>query len=96
MREEVLKLAKQAKLKLTDEEIERFVSEIEKLNNEYKILENVDTDNVKPLFSTLEDKVVNRFLEDEVINTQDEIRENILDRDKMLDDFYQVPNKEGN
>lgn len=96
MREEVLKLAKQAKLKLTDEEIERFVSEIEKLNNEYKILENVDTDNVKPLFSTLEDKVINRFLEDEVINTQDEIRENILDRDKMLDDFYQVPNKEGN
>lgn len=94
--EEVLELAEQSKLKLTDEEIEVIKKEIDSLNSNYEVLESVDTEGIEPLFSVLEDKVSNRFLKDEVKNISEVERQKIFDRDKMLDDFYQVQNKEGN
>ncbi len=95
-REEILKLAEDSMLELSEEEITRFQEDFKTMKEKYDILEEFDTEGFEPLFSTLENKVINRFSKDEVSKIDEDIREQMLDREKMVDDFYQVPNKEGN
>lgn len=90
MKEKILELAEQAKIKLTEEEIEKLEEELKNLESKYEVLNKIDIEGVDPLFSVLENEVSNRFLIDEENNLTKEKREKIFDRDKMLDDFYQV------
>ena len=95
-KEEIIKLAEQNKIKLSEEEIKIINNEMNILLEKSKVLEDINTDNIEPIFSPLENIVVNRFGSDEVLITDKEDLELIYNRDRMIEDFYQVPNKEGN
>lgn len=49
-RDQVLKLAHLSRLKLTDEEIDRFVNELSEILNYVEILNNADTEGVEPTY----------------------------------------------
>ena len=63
-REEVLKVAKLAKLEFTDEEIEKYQQELNEILNYMDMLNELDTENIKPLSQINDD--VNNLREDEV------------------------------
>lgn len=95
-REEIIKLAKEVRFELSEDEINKFQEDFRFFQDQYDILEKFDTEGFEPLFSVLENKIVNRFNKDEVVNFDEEGHNLMLDRNKMVEDFYQVPNKEGN
>ena len=60
---EVRKIAKLAKLELTDNEVEKFQHQLSEILDYVNMLQNVDTTNVEPTFhTTIGD--TNRFNED--------------------------------
>jgi aspartyl-tRNA(Asn)/glutamyl-tRNA(Gln) amidotransferase subunit C len=59
-REDVLKLARLARLKLSDEEIERFQSEISAILGYVEQLQNVDLEGVEPTYQVTGLKDVTR------------------------------------
>lgn len=63
-REEVLKVAKLAKLEFTNEEIEKYQQELNEILNYIDMLNELDTDEIKPLSQINDD--VNNLREDEV------------------------------
>ena len=81
--QDVLKVAKLARLELAVEEVELYTSQLEKILGYVEELEKVDTTNVPPTTRAVE--VVNVVREDSVVKTQ--IREELLE---------QAPNREGN
>ena len=81
---------------LTDDEILKLENEFNSIIKKCDELEKIDTEGVKPAFSVLEDININKFNDDKVINSSDEFKNKIFDKNKMVDGFYQVPNKEGN
>ena len=93
-KEEIIELAEQNKFKLSDIELEQIENKINSILKEYEKLEEVDTEGIKPIFSPLENLVLNRFGKDEVIENLE--YKKMYDENKMVDDFYQVPDKEGN
>ena len=95
-REEILKLAEEARFELSEDEINKFQEDFKFIQEQHDILEKFDTEGFEPLFSVLENKIVNRFNKDEVVSFDEEGHILMLDRNKMVEDFYQVPNKEGN
>lgn len=72
-REDVLKLAKLAKLKLTDEEVESFTKEISEILNYVEQLQAVDIDSLEPTYQVT--GLTNATRPDEVkdygVSTQD-------------------------
>lgn len=95
-RKEILKLAKESRFELSEDEINKFQEEFKFIKKQYDVLEQFDTEGFEPLFSILEDEVENRFNKDEVVSFDKEGKSHILDKNKMVEDYYQVPNKEGN
>lgn len=93
-REEIIELAEQCKFRLSEEEIKILETNINNKIKGYEKLTQIETENVEPMFSPLDDIVVNRFGSDE--NIFNEEYKKMYTTDKMVDDFYQVPNKEGN
>ena len=81
--QDVLKVAKLARLELAVEEVELYTSQLEKILGYIEELEKVETTNVPPTTRAVE--VVNVVREDFVVKTQ--IREELLE---------QAPNREGN
>jgi len=81
--QDVLKVAKLARLELAVEEVELYTSQLEKILGYVEELEKVETTNVTPTTRAVE--VVNVVREDSVVKTQ--IREELLE---------QAPNREGN
>ena len=81
--QDVLKVAKLARLELGVEEVELYTSQLEKILGYIEELEKVETTNVPPTTRAVE--VVNVVREDFVVKTQ--IREELLE---------QAPNREGN
>lgn len=63
-REEVLKVAKLAKLEFTNEEIEKYQQELNEILNYIDMLDELDTENIKPLSQINND--ANNLKEDEV------------------------------
>lgn len=63
-REEVLKVAKLAKLEFTNEEIEKYQQELNEILNYIDMLNELDTENIKPLSQINND--TNNLKEDEV------------------------------
>ena len=87
-REEVAKVAILARLKLTDDEVDVFTSQMGKILEYVDILNDVDTEDVEPMAHAVELSNVFRA---------DEVRES-LDRDEALDNapktdgqFFLVP-----
>jgi aspartyl-tRNA(Asn)/glutamyl-tRNA(Gln) amidotransferase subunit C len=87
-REEVLHIAKLAKLELTEEEVELFQEQLGKILEYFRKLEEVDTDNVEPLKHVIATE--NVFREDE---PQDSIspEEALRNAPKRRDDYFEVP-----
>ena len=63
-REEVLKVAKLAKLEFTNEEIEKYQQELNEILNYIDMLDELDTENIRPLSQINND--TNNLKEDEV------------------------------
>ena len=87
-RDEVSKVAKLAKLKLNEEQIDNHANQIEKILDYINQLEKIDTKNVPCTTRAIE--VINNFRSD--------IKENYKNRDDILnlapsreDDFFRVP-----
>ena len=87
-REEVSKVALLAKLKLSEEQIDNHVAQIEKILDYINQLEKIDTTNVPCTTRAIE--VVNNFRSDfiEKYNNRDEILDLAPSRE---DDYFKVP-----
>ncbi len=82
-REDVLKLARLSRLKLTDAETSEFQKEISEILAYVEMLDKVDTKGLKPTYQTTGLKNVSR--RDEIVDygpNQDELLKNVPDRDK--------------
>jgi aspartyl-tRNA(Asn)/glutamyl-tRNA(Gln) amidotransferase subunit C len=87
-REEVLHIAKLAKLKLTEEEVELFQEQLGKILEYFKKLEGVDTENVEPLKHVVATE--NVFREDEPWDSISP-EEALKNAPKRRDDYFEVP-----
>tara|TARA_Y100001978_G_C23689223_1_gene433730 strand:+ start:1970 stop:2263 length:294 start_codon:yes stop_codon:yes gene_type:complete len=87
-KDQVSKVAKLARLKLNDEEIDNHAIQIEKILDYINQLEKIDTENVQCTTRAIE--VINVFRNDEKkqFNNRDEILNLAPARE---DDFYKVP-----
>lgn len=87
-KEEVLHIAKLAKLKLSEEELEMFQEQLGKILEYFKKLEELNTENVEPMKHVIETKNVLR---------EDELKEPISQEEalknapKSKDGFFEVP-----
>lgn len=77
-KEEVEKIAKLSKIKLTAEETDNYLEELSKIIAFFKILENIETKGIAPLVST-------SFLED--VCYSDKIRANNHRRELLIKRF---------
>ena len=83
-REDVLKLAKLAKLSLSNEEVDNFTKEISEILNYVELLQSVDTDNLEPTYQVTGLTNVTRI---------DEVQEYQAKPDDLLKN---LPGREGN
>ena len=87
-REEVSKVAKLAKLKLSEEQIKNHSIQIEKILDYINQLEKIDTTNVPCTTRAIE--VINNFRSDSIQKYKN--RDDILDlAPSREDDFFKVP-----
>lgn len=75
--EDIKKLARLARIDCSEEEMQRFRGELEKILNYVESLNEIDTKGVKPCNCVLD--IANAFREDEII------AEKVLDRKTFLD-----------
>ncbi len=86
--EDVLKVAKLARLELPEEEVELYTSQLEKILGYFEQLEQIETTDIEPTTRAVE--VVNVVREDSVIEAN--IREDLLNEAPQREgDFYRVP-----
>jgi aspartyl-tRNA(Asn)/glutamyl-tRNA(Gln) amidotransferase subunit C len=81
--EEILKLAKLARLKLSDAELERYKSELDEILGYVEMLSSVDTDNLEPTNQVT--GLVNVF-------RADDVKEYVAKPDELL---KQTPDHDG-
>lgn len=87
-KEEVLKVAKLAKLEFTNEEIEKYQQELNEILNYMSMLDELDTENIKPLSQVNND--INNLRDDEVkpsLSVEDALR----NAPEAIDDTVVVP-----
>jgi aspartyl-tRNA(Asn)/glutamyl-tRNA(Gln) amidotransferase subunit C len=87
-RKTVEHVAKLSRIKLTDEEIEKFSKEISDVLNSFSLLKEVDTKDVRPSFQPTEIKNVTREDAPEECLTQDEA---LLNTEQKEDKFFKGP-----
>ncbi len=75
-KEDIKQIARIAKLRLSEEELDKMEKKLNQSLASIKVLEEVDTNDVEPLYHVLEDREI--FREDEVIES------NLLTRDEAL------------
>ena len=87
-RNHILKLASLANLTLSEEEIDDYISDTNKILKLFEEIKDIDTTGVEPLANVLE----------EFSEPREDIPENIIDRDTALENapdtdgvFFQVP-----
>ena len=86
--EDVLKVAKLARLDLAEDEVELYTNQLEKILGYFEQLEEVDTSNVLPTTRAVE--VVNVVRDDTVFSTN--VREELLDQGPQREgNFFRVP-----
>ncbi len=69
-KEEILHIAKLAKLNLTDDEVEKFRVQLSPVLDYFEKLKEVDTDNIEPTFHPISN-LKNRFQEEGMDNALD-------------------------
>lgn len=82
-KEDVLKLARLSRLKLTNSEVTEFQKEISEILGYVEMLDKVDTKGLKPTYQTTGLKNVTR--KDEIIDygpSQEDLLKNVPSRDK--------------
>ena len=85
---DVRKVAKLARLELSEEEVEPYTSLLEKILGYFEQLEEVETSDVPPTTRAVE--VINVVRDDAVISTT--VREELLDQAPLREgDFFRVP-----
>jgi len=80
--EDVLKLARLSRLKLSDDEVDTFKKEINEILSYVDMLKEADTKDLKPTYQVT--GLENKMRKDEVKDygvTQDELLENLPDKD---------------
>ncbi|GIW22174.1 MAG: aspartyl/glutamyl-tRNA(Asn/Gln) amidotransferase subunit C [Candidatus Sericytochromatia bacterium] len=87
-KEEVLKIAKLSKLTLSDEEIEKYSSQIGDILNYVELLNQLDTSNVEPTTRII--PVNNVFREDEIKEGLS-IEKVLLNAPDKKDNMFKVP-----
>lgn len=87
-KEEVLHIAKLAKLKLSEEELEMFQEQLGKILEYFKKLEGLNTENVEPMKHVIETKNVLREDEPKEPISQEEALKNAP---KSKEGFFEVP-----
>lgn len=87
-REEILKLARLARLNLSDEEVSKFQSEITDILNYVEILDNADTNNLEPTYQVT--GLVNSFREDSIINYGTDKKELLKNVPKKNGEYIEV------
>ena len=87
-REEVLHIAKLAKLHLSEEEIKKYQEQLGRILEYFKKLEELDTSNVKPLKHVLDVHNVFRADEPQASVSPEEALKNAP---KRRDNFFEVP-----
>lgn len=85
---EVIRIAELAKLKLTEEEIIKFQIELSKILEYVEQLKEIDTKEVKPLSHPI--SRVNIFREDKVTKSID-IEEALSNAPERTEEFFKVP-----
>lgn len=83
-REEVLKLAQLARLRLSDEEVEQYTKELSTIIDYFELLDKADIKGLEPTSQVT--GLVNQFREDEIVVNQAASPDELLKR---------VPNTEG-
>ena len=83
-KEDVLKISKLSKLSFTDEEIEHFRTDLNKILDHMEELNQLDTSNVEPLFNVSDLKDVLRKDEVKLGQSKKEFLENAPDKDENL------------
>lgn len=87
-RNEVIRIAELAKLKLTEEEIIKFQIELSKILEYVEQLKEIDTKEVKPLSHPI--SRVNIFREDKVTKSIDR-EEALSNAPERTEEFFKVP-----
>ncbi len=87
-REDVLRIARLAKLKLTDDEVERYREQLGRILEHFKKLEELDTSDVEPMAHGLEVANVLRADEPRPSVPQEEALKNAPAR---RDGYFEVP-----
>ncbi len=86
--QDVLNVAKLARLELEEKEVDLYTNQLEQILGYVAQLEKIDTTNVEPTTRAVE--VVNILREDSVQSTT--VREDLLDQAPQREgDFYRVP-----
>ena len=81
-REIVKKVSELAKLKLSEEEIEKFTKELEEIEKAFSKIQEVDTENIEPAFHPIEIKNVWREDVPEQSFSQEEALSNTEHKEK--------------
>ncbi len=87
-REDVLRIARLAKLKLTDDEVERYRAQLGRILEHFKKLEELDTSDVEPMAHGLDVANVLRADEPRPSVPQEEALQNAPAR---RDGYFEVP-----
>ena len=87
-KEKILDLAKQIYMDLGTEEVEKLVVDIEKEVAKAKVIDEVNTDNIKPDISVLNRS--NSFRKDEVIEYKDK-KGLLANASEVEDDMFVLP-----
>jgi len=86
--DDVLKVAQLARLKIPQDELEMYTSQLEKILGYFEQLEKVDTSDISPTTRAVE--VLNVVRDDNVISTN--VRDELLDQaPKREGNFFRVP-----
>jgi len=97
-RDHILKLADLAKINLSEDELDSYISDINKIVNLVSEIDSIDTEGVEPLSNVLDERSHTREDVPKIAVDRDEALENAPDSDGV---YYQVPptikhNKEKN
>ena len=87
-KELILKVAKNARLKLTGNEIEEFLPQLKDILDNFEKIKNVDTKNVKEIFHPIEIK--NNFRED-IVEKRLTQEEALLNTKHKKDGYFKGP-----
>lgn len=87
-REDVLHIAKLAKLKLTEEEVELFQEQLGRILDYFKQLEKLDTENVVPMKHILD---VHNVLRADEPRPSVPVSNALKNAPRCRDDYFEVP-----